>query len=337
LLAWLVRRLDPPPAGWVGVGDDAAVLRLDRARLAVSVDAAVDGVHARLEVIGPRAFGRKAMASALSDVAAMGGAPLAALVALGLADRGPFEELYEGLLEVARAAECPVVGGDLVAAPVTFASVTVLARTVAGVRRGFVLRSGARPGDALFVTGPLGAAAAGLRRLEERLGASRSRPRRGARGEASGLAHQARHRSEAGLDAAADAHLAAQLEPRARLLEGAAAARAGASALVDVSDGLALDLARLAAASGVGAELVDVPVAAGASLQDALYGGEDYELVVATRRPERLEAAFEASRLSPPIAIGHCTERRGVLTLGGRPLRVHGFEHRFGRNRPAGG
>src|SRR5579875_2610211 len=151
----------------------------------------------------------------------------------------------------------------------------------------------------LSVTCPLGASAAGLRNLRE-----------GARE-----------------GALVDAHR----RPRARLAEGMAARRAGVSAMMDVSDGLALDLRRLAHASGVGVALFGVPVAAGATESEALGGGEDYELLMATRDPDRLAAAFQAAGLRPPLHIGACTADVSECTLEGRPMPLLGWQHAIGR------
>ncbi len=159
-------------------------------------------------------------------------------------------------------------------------------------------RAGASAGDVLVVTGPLGGSAAGLRLL----------------------------RSGRGDGPLVEAHR----RPRARLAEGRVAAEAGATAMIDVSDGLALDLHRLADASGVGFVLDAVPVAPGARLDEALGGGEDYELVVATPDPGALGAAFAGAGLRPPMVIGRCTAEIGERLLGGEPLGRLGFEHAVG-------
>jgi thiamine-monophosphate kinase len=196
------------------------------------------------------------------------------------------------------------VGGDL-----STATELVLAVTVVGQVEGEpgpVLRSGAQAGDELFVTGPLGGAAAGLRALRARA-ADDTRP--GARTgghEPLELAHR---------------------RPRARLDEGETARRAGAGAMVDVSDGLLADLGHIADASGVGFRLDQVPVYPGATIDDALGGGEDYELVMATARPRRLLTAFAEAGLRTPISVGTCTTNRSERTLAGEPTVPLGWEH----------
>jgi thiamine monophosphate kinase len=114
------------------------------------------------------------------------------------------------------------------------------------------------------------------------------------------------------------------------LAEGSPARGAGTTAMIDVSDGLALDLHRLADASGVGFVLDAVPVAQGASLDEALGGGEDYELVVATPDPGALESAFAGAGLRPPLVLGRCTKEVGERLLDGEPLDRLGYEHAVG-------
>jgi thiamine-monophosphate kinase len=145
------------------IGDDAAVLPAPAGDLLLTADAVVAGVHADLDLVGLDDLGWKALAVNVSDVAAMGGRPLCALVTLA----GPLAEvdvdaLYEGLMAAADEYACPIVGGDLAAAPVLMVSVAVVG-TVEGGRP--VLRGGASPGDVLCVTGPLGSSAAGLELL----------------------------------------------------------------------------------------------------------------------------------------------------------------------------
>ncbi|HVC25020.1 MAG TPA: thiamine-phosphate kinase [Acidimicrobiales bacterium] len=282
----------PPGETWIG--DDAAVLDAPAGRrLLLATDCLVDGVHVDLQLSSLADLGWKALAVNVSDVAAMGGTPLAAVVALAGA-RGPqIEPLYEGLREAATHYGCPIVGGDLCEGPTLVLALAVIG-TVDGAP---VLRSGARPGDSVFVTGRLGRSAAGLRTLRSR---------------------------------APDPHglAIAHRRPSARLLEGQAAARGGANAMIDCSDGLAIDLDRLASASGVGVDLEEVPVAQGATLEEALGGGEDYELVFAAADAGRIAASFAAAGLVEPIEIGRCVADSGSRTLAGRPFEIVGFEHR---------
>ena len=289
-----------PAAVPVGPGDDCAVVMCGGEPLLVSTDQLLDGVHVRLDRDGAEAAGRKAMARALSDIAAMAGTPLAAVAAVALPrgfSRADAEAMYRGRRQVSDAFGCPMVGGDLATwdGPLAI-TVTVFGRPAGA---GPVLRSGARAGDALFVTGRLG-------------GAWRTR----------------RH-----------------LEFAPRIAEGVALARDyGATAMIDISDGLALDLWRLCKASGVGAEIAaaDVPIhddaAASApaddeaALQAALADGEDYELLF-TVPPDRAADLMDTWPLGTPVArIGGVVAGEGAVLLrpgGGREaLRPAGWEHR---------
>jgi len=274
----------------VGVGDDAAVLALS-GRTVVSVDTVVDGVHADLSASSLEDFGWRSMTTAVSDLAAMGVRPVGVVVAVVAPKFDELEELYDGVLAAAIDLGAPVVGGDVVRGPIWSVTVTAFGDDDG---RGVVLRSGARPGDTLFVTGELGAAAASLRAL------------RSGGDDASTLAHR---------------------RPLARMAEGRAARAAGVSAMCDCSDGLSLDLDRIARASGVGVDLDEVPVAGGATLDDALGGGDDYELIIATGNPEVLEDAFTVAGLRPPVRIGTATSDPAQRTLRGAPLPLRGWRH----------
>ncbi len=260
-------------------------------------------MHADLHLVGLDDFGWKALVANVSDIAAMGGQPSYALAAVA----GPLDDLdvdllYDGLTAAVATYACPVVGGDLSSAPTLVVTVAVVGDGGAPDPPP-VRRSGARPGDTLFVTGPLGSSAAGLALLR----ANRS-------GEAPDLAM-------------------AHCRPRARLAEGTAARAAGATAMIDVSDGLALDVRRLADASGVGVVLDHVPVAIGVSRMSddpeavALGGGEDYELVFTASDPERVDAAFAEAGLGVPLRIGRCTADPAERRLRDGHLPDLGYRH----------
>jgi thiamine-monophosphate kinase len=288
-----------PPAGQVWIGDDAAVLGEPRGVLLLATDATVEGVHGDLALMNLDDLGWRAVVATLSDIAAMGGSPLDAVVAVAGPASVDLDLLFRGVADAAEEHGCHVVGGDLSAA-----RQLVVVTTVTGVVETPpppVLRSGAAAGHLLFVTGPLGGSAAGLRALRDR------------------------HERADGVDPLVLAHL----RPGARIEAGEAARSGGASAMIDVSDGLAADLWHLADASKVGFELQDVPVFPGASLDDALGGGEDYELVIAVQDAERLEAEFKARGLAPPILMGRCVEESSRRSLRGEHLKSMGYEHRF--------
>ena len=306
----LRRRLPGPPPGEVWIGDDAAVLGPIPGRLLLTTDLSVAGVHADLELIGLDDLGWRALAAAVSDVAAMGGRPDGAVVAVAGPPETDLDLLYDGIVASSETHRCPVVGGDLANADVVVLAVTVMGH-VEG-EPGPVLRGGARPGDHLLVTGPLGAAAAGLRVLRARSRSGSGSERRGSTGNAPPEVESAQM---------------AHRRPRARLAEGEAARLAGATAMVDVSDGLLADLGHLADASGVGFRLDEVPVSPGATTEEALGGGEDYELVIATGDPRRLEAALVAVGLRSPVVIGVCSADPAERTVAGEPTTALGWQH----------
>jgi thiamine-monophosphate kinase len=284
----LVRRIQaraPRPGRGLllGIGDDCAVFRPPGARedLLFTTDLLVEEVHFLREAHPPEAVGWRALARGLSDIAAMGGKPLFCLVSLALApwaDRCWLDGFYRGFLKLARRVGISLAGGDLGRAARVMCDVVVCG---AAPRGKWLRRDGARPGDGIYVSGPLGASALGLR------------ARRGAAWR--------RH-----------------LKPEPRLEVGRRLrSRWRATAAMDLSDGLSLDLRRLCLASGVAAELDHVPVFRGATLEDALHGGEDYELLFTLPRATR---AFP--RLGTVVA-----GRPGAVRLAGRPLPPLGWDH----------
>lgn len=275
----------PGPGVVVGAGDDAAVLDIDGRDLVVTVDVLVEDVHFRRDVSGLEDVGWKAVAVNVSDVAAMGARPRAAVVGLSRPASLPAEDvevLYTGMAAACARWGVALLGGDTVAAPSLSVAVTALG--LAGPDR-VVLRSGARPGDRLVVAGVLGGAAAALAAV------------RAGRDPAPGL-------------------LAAHRRPSALVEAASQLARHGATAMIDVSDGLGADLGHLCAASGVGARVRwrDLPAADGAvELVESLGadpvtvvcgGGEDYALLAALP-PERADDAAAAASAAEgvPVAV----------------------------------
>jgi thiamine-monophosphate kinase len=320
LLARLRERLpEPGPRVVLGSGDDAAVT-VPGGATATSVDALIEGVHFRRGEASLELVGRKALASALSDLAAMGAEPGEAYVVLGAPpDLGEedFLELVDGIAGIATETGTTVAGGDVTRAPVLTLAVTVVGHAPTAER--LVGRGGAREGDLLVLTGEIGGAAAGRLLLD--------------RPELNGLVP----------DPTAERLRSRQLQPTPRLGAGRALASAGARAMIDLSDGLAGDAEHLASAGGAGLRIdaASLPLAKGVAeiaagvgrdpLELAASGGEDYELLAALA-PERLAEAStrigEAAEttLTP---VGAVVSGNGVeIRLpGGGLLEAAGFDH----------
>ena len=318
LIERITARLGVRPGVARSIGDDAAVLDGDPP-VVLSQDLLVEGVHFARATMGWADVGHRALAVNLSDLAAMGADPVAALVGLGLPERdGPspadLEALYDGMEALAAAHGLTVAGGDVTSAPAMVIAVTVAGRMGHGIAP--LGRDTAEAGDLCCVTGTLGAAAAGLLLVED--------PRLGV-----GVPE-------------AEALAAAHRRPTPRLAGGRAlASPGGAAAMLDCSDGLALDAGRIADASGLGVviRLEDLPVAPGVAAVAAAAGrppdvlaatgGEDFELVAAVD-PARLDEV--RSRLDVPLTVvGRFTAGGGVRLLR-HGVEVHprslGWEHR---------
>jgi thiamine-monophosphate kinase len=295
-LSRILPRLPDADSADQGPGDDCAVVRAPDGRFVITTDMMVEGPDFRRAWSTPHDLGRRAAASNLADVAAMGARPTALLVAIAAPAGTPvrdLEALADGLRDGCRvqAPGCGVVGGDL-----SVSEALVITVTATGDLEGRepVLRSGARPGDVIAVAGTLGMAAAGVRLLFDH---ARSANAGADPVPDAGLARALR--------AAHPAAVEAQLSPVAPIAAGVEAARAGATAMLDVSDGLLLDLGRMARASGVGIDLRaaalagDVgrvaaahPALPASALDLVLTGGEDHALVAAFPAGAELPGAF---------------------------------------------
>jgi thiamine-monophosphate kinase len=275
----------------LGIGDDCAIYRPAGARddLLFTTDLLLEDVHFHHDTHPPEALGHKALARGLSDIAAMGGTPRFCLLSLAVgaqADQRWIERFYDGLLHLARLTGTPLAGGDLARTNQTACDIVVCG----AVPRGRALRrDGARAGHGIYISGRLGGSALGL---ETRSGRA-----------------WARH-----------------LRPQPRLELGVfLRERLRASAAMDLSDGISTDLRRLALASGLEAEIQPPPRFAGASLEQALHGGEDYELLFTV--PPRVEVPARFGRI-PLTRIGVLRHGEpGAVFLSGEPLADRGYDH----------
>ena len=295
----------------LGIGDDAAVIRGAEGSCLLTTDLLIENVHFTASLHPPRYLGRKSLNVNLSDIAAMGGRPRFAL--LGLALRKGLEKawvraFFGGLKAAAMEAGVTLVGGDISAAKRIVVSITVI-----GEAGKFIRRSGARPGDLIFVSGYLGDAAAGLRLL-----------RRGYR---------------LGQDKMADHLLRAFLDPAPQIALGLALSRRkAANAMIDTSDGLSVDLLHLCEESGTGAEidLDRLPLSPAIRALEkkpgrlALQGGEDYQLLFAVS-PGKAGFIARLQRRFLLQQVGRMTRRKGIFVIDPkgrrRPLKAGGYEH----------
>jgi thiamine-monophosphate kinase len=327
LIALIKARVSMPSWVVIGPGDDAAVIRPERGTFdVVTTDAQVEGVHFDRRFVTAHAIGHRAMAVNLSDLAAMGASPRAALLSLALPsslDVADFEQLVDGVLAVAATHRVTLIGGNITqtSGPLTL---DVTAIGSAKPRR-VLTRAGARPGDDVYITGTLGEAAVGLQRLQA---AART-----------GIASRSLGEGEM-----ADSCVVRYLRPQPRVRAGMLLGRnRAASSCMDVSDGLADCVRQVAEASGVGialdssaipvpSEVRDAQIRRGGDpLEPALSGGDDYELFFTVRPAHRgrLRAVCQQLGDLPITRIGVVTKGRELLMRdadGTRPLPT-GYEH----------
>lgn len=317
LITRVRRAVRPNAAVWAGIGDDCAVLRVPpRHQMLVTTDFSLEGVHFRRDWHTPAVIGHRCMTRGLSDIAAMGGEPLAAFLSLALPRntlQSWVDRFLEGLLALAKECNVVLAGGDTAQSPVGIqADIVVVGSVPNGAA---ILRSGARPGDYVYVTGDLGGSGAAIAAL--------------AAGAPVGSGH-GRIRPQDYLQ---------HFHPMPRIAVGQLLRQRGlAAAMIDISDGLSTDLDHICQESGVGAviEAGAIPLAQVGRpvrkvlLHQALHGGEDYELMFTSAK--KVPAVLGGV---PVTHIGHITRERGMhlVLAGGRQekLTARGWEHFRGR------
>jgi thiamine-monophosphate kinase len=303
-----------------GIGDDCAVLETPGDRvLVVTIDTLIEGIHFTDQTLSPEALGWKALAVNISDIAAMGGTPRTAFLSLGMKPEkevGFLESFIAGFNALAEETGVVLAGGDTVESPCS----TVITITLLGdcLPEHLVCRSGARVGDDVWVTGPLGNAAGGLFVLQNK---------------------------EAAASSVYESLVRAHQKPMPRLALGKALGKSGlVHAMIDISDGIAKDLGHICEQSGVGAVLQEASIPMSATLvslaaeaekdplQWALHGGEDYEfLFTASPVDKQLIESLTAKHSGrPAVKVGAIVQEDGILLAsptGKVPLQSGGYRH----------
>jgi len=305
----------------LGIGDDCALLRpRPGEELAVTTDLSIAGRHFRLDWHQPESIGHRALARGLSDLAAMGARPVAAFLSLGLPREliAPskrrttwLQRFLDGLFALAEAHKTPLAGGDLAESPIPLADIVLIGAVPIGKA---LLRSGARPGHLLYVTGALGGSAAGLARLAQLAQSSRPNPPR--------------------IPRRLESQFAPHLYPQPRIAQGLWLQRHNlASAAIDLSDGLSTDLTHLCEESCVAAEVDTalLPVHPSSTLSQALHGGEDYELLFTAPASARIPRKLIGISITKIGRILSTRANRPTVTFvtpqGREPLRPQGWQH----------
>ncbi len=299
----------------LGIVDDCALLRLKPGEeLAITTDLSIEGRHFRLDWHPPESIGHRTLARGLSDLAAMGARPAAAFLSLGLpreltvsreGQRPWVDRFLDGLLALAAEHHVPLSGGDLAESPLAIADIVL---TGAVPRGKALLRSGAKPGDRIYVTGSLGGAAAELATLT-------LSPKNFAQSTAA-------------------SKTAPHLYPQPRIAQGLWLRKHRlASAAMDLSDGLSTDLTHLCEESGIAAEIdsTALPLGPGATQAMALEGGEDYELLFTAPASAKIPRTIAGVAITTIGRVIPAKKKRPRVTLlteaGPQPLEPHGWEH----------
>jgi thiamine-monophosphate kinase len=310
----------------LGIGDDCALLRArPTEEIAVTTDLSIAGRHFRLDWHQPESIGHRALARGLSDLAAMGARPLAVFLSLGLPREltqskrrtSWLQRFLDGLLALAESHKTPLAGGDLSESPIALADIVLIGAVPRGKA---LLRSGARPGHLLYVTGSLGGSAAALARLAEF-----AQPQ---------SARSTYSPNPPRIPKRLQTLMAPHLFPEPRIAQGLFLQRRSLpSSAIDLSDGLSTDLAHICEESRVSAEIDSalLPIHPTASQAQALHGGEDYELLFTappTARIPKQIATFPITRIG---RILPARQNRPAVTLltaqGPQPLTPQGWQH----------
>jgi thiamine-monophosphate kinase len=306
----------------LGIGDDCALLRTRTSEeLAVTTDLSIEGRHFQLAWHPPESIGHRTLARGLSDLAAMGARPVAAFLSLGLpreltisspGNRSWVERFLDGLLALAAEHGVPLAGGDLAESPLAVADIVLTGAVPQGKA---LLRAGATPGSRIYVTGSLGGAAAELAALS--------------------------HSPQDFATHTKASQTSPHLYPQPRIAQGIWLRRHGlASSAMDLSDGLSIDLAHLCEESRVTAEIdaAALPLGAGATLTQALHGGEDYELLFTAPQAAKIPRKIAGVAITAIGRVLPTKTGRPRLTLltekGSEPLEPRGWEHFSGDSKP---
>lgn len=288
-----------------GIGDDCAVLEVPRSKqLLITTDLCVENIHFRRKWHPAHSVGHRCLARGLSDIAAMSGTPIACFLSLGLPPKLPqawIDGFLRGLHDLARRFQTQLAGGDISSAPKIIADIVVVGYAPSGKA---ILRSGARPGDHIYVTGSLGGSAATLQQLRagKKIKTAKSNP---------------------------------HFYPQPRIQVGQWLQKHGlATAMIDLSDGLSVDLAHICEESRVSAQIraADIPVAKGSNLKLALHGGEDYELLFTAPKRAKLPAQIAGAPITRIGTISDTSNYSAAIQILGengtvRPLPQQGWEH----------
>ncbi len=280
----------------LGIGDDAAVVAGDSGVVySYTTDATIEGVHFSRDYFSIADIARKVVAVNFSDLAAMGSTPKYLLSSIISPKKFDVAKLIDAISEEVSQYGAELIGGNLSQGIVLAITATAIGTSPASST--ILLRSAAKAGDLLYVTGPLGASSAGLRSF---------------------------------LSSIKDATMErAHLSPKARIAEGICLRESGVKCAIDISDGLVGDLGHIARRSGVHIVIDKPPVCEGASLDDCLYGGEDYELIFSAPPSLDVIEIFRGNALEAPICFGHVESGAPKVTAKDFDLDKSGFEHTF--------